>query len=138
MKANELRIGNYGQLWHFWGKQWTDILQLTGKHICWLSENKTDFKPIPLTEENIVNMLGFKLGSSDMYQAYYHFGDIGITYRGAGGYFEFDFTYNAASIPHPKKRAVLKYVHQLQNLYFAVTGEELEIKNNNKSSNVPE
>lgn len=25
------------------------------------------------------------------------------------------------------KRATLKYVHQLQNLYFALTGEELEV-----------
>jgi hypothetical protein len=27
-----------------------------------------------------------------------------------------------------KRRTIIKYLHQLQNLYFALTGEELEIE----------
>lgn len=68
-------------------------------------------EPIPLTEEWLLKF-GFEpLGSSRF--------DFKIfTYYLYDGSF-----YNQSS-----RLSTIKYVHQLQNLYFALTGEELKIK----------
>ena len=82
------------------------------------------FRPIPLTEE-ILLKFGFEKAP--------------LVYKYSKGYFTYDsklkyFTYftdiedgGYENIIIPKER--LKYVHQLQNLYFALIGEELILKN---------
>lgn len=108
MKANELRIGN----WVFNGQN----IQVTPKQIEWFSEGVYDLLPIELTEEWLLkfgfskwkNKNNFSKGSFIVYT---------LSKKG--------FHYGRKSL-----RVELKYVHQLQNLYFALTGEELKIKNN--------
>ena len=70
--------------------------------------------PIPLTEEWLFKF-GFKLVESHDDHLYY--------------LEETDFSLNRSfQFNNYYKRIELKYVHQLQNLYFALTGEELTIK----------
>jgi hypothetical protein len=116
LQNNELRIGNYIKFHNTITKVegfsiWDNVIQSDN-----FSERQLkDFDPIPLTEEWLLKF-GFK--------------------KGVFGFFE------------PKKRLLIeqggspivydnkllntkiKHVHQLQNLYFALTGTELTIKEN--------
>jgi hypothetical protein len=82
------------------------------------------FKPIPLTEEWLLK-LGFK--SDDISWEYskrlgnfYIMYDIEIN----SIYINDGSRYDGADIPNE-----IKHVHQLQNLYFALTGQELTLNN---------
>jgi hypothetical protein len=105
MKAQELRIGNYydhnGQI-----KTVTPntILEV------WEAE-RTWCKAIPITEEWLLRF-GFV---SNPYQDRYENKSIHVQCNKTRGVTELWIE----SMPH------IKYVHQLQNLYFALTGEEL-------------
>lgn len=70
---------------------------------------KPVFKPIPLTEEWLL-MFGFNGWDIGHYT-------LALT---NGNFFHID---NESPIARN-----VKYVHQLQNLYFALTGEELKLK----------
>ena len=113
MKENELRIGNKVNYQTAEG----DILPNTidWQDLKWLSEGEKGFNlchsPIPLTEEWLVR-LGFEKSSDNNYYKggkftiYNRFGNFGLI-GGSLSWKEF------------------KHVHKLQNLYFALTGEEL-------------
>ena len=123
MQAKELRIGN----WVNWVEYFDDTyIQITGMtsgnfedvYFTWEGETERDasitkgfIKPIPLTEEILLKsgferiFGGYKIETK---QRYIHL----HTY---GGRIEYD-------------TMIIKYVHQLQNLYFALTGEELNIE----------
>lgn len=88
--------------------------------------NYEDYEPIHLTEEWLVK-LGFKLGASEIGSAYYHKGvgiyDFCIRFYRVTQSLYFCLGNEQNSSYEPKY-----FVHQLQNLYFALTGEELTIK----------
>lgn len=106
MKANELRIGNY-------------ILDNLGGILKIKSiSTESDFshiKPIQLTEEWLLKF-GFEWKNFAMRN-----GRISI--RNSDNKYHIHLTNEAASTITIQ----IKYVHQLQNLYFALTGEELTI-----------
>ncbi len=109
MKANELRIGNF--VWEEYGGLY-EILMMSPNYVdlvkpFMLVSGRYDIetiKPIPLTEEWL---LKFGLMSIKT--------ELGFWNNGDAIYFSYGF----------EKSIELKYVHQLQNLYFALTGEEL-------------
>lgn len=126
MDVKELRIGNYVIY-----EKTTHIITALNKKMCsseWI-EGKTyydythsynDIKPIPLTEDWLLKF-GFeeiKISNSD------------------DGYLYSDYqleTENNVLIWFSLRKELMdykhvKHVHQLQNLYFALTGEELTIK----------
>jgi hypothetical protein len=111
MKASELRIGNW--IAHEPTiDDWEEIIVRPGTIIqCEISPDS--FMPIPLTEEWLLN-----LGLTDLKrknEKHFKFNDF---------VYVLDYgcvTYNGVII----SRQDIKYVHQLQNLYFALTGEEL-------------
>lgn len=76
-------------------------------------------EPIPLTEEWL-ERLGFEDlpdWLNEWKKDIYWLNEVGETFQLGIG------------VTTPKwQRTQIKYVHQLQNLYFALTGEELEIK----------
>ena len=76
-------------------------------------------EPIPLTKEWLLKF-GFKYKEM-YYESEYltALNDCFIVVERVTGFFYVDAPNNE-----------IKYVHQLQNLYFALTGEELEIKEN--------
>lgn len=79
-------------------------------------------EPIPLTEEWLLKFGFDKTGEDDFDKT---FGDIKqISIRKTKL-----FTSNKLGVYYNSTRiTIIKYVHQLQNLYFALTGEELKIK----------
>lgn len=123
MKANELRIGNL-IYWDITEKEGI-IHEVVGikqdKPLTIpisLGDSMVEYKPIPLTEEWLVKF-GFQEG------VYWMSGNRYIDYR--LGNFEISkqsldegIYYINASFP-----SSINYVHQLQNLYFALTGNEL-------------
>ena len=136
MRANELRIGNLIQKN---GKiHYTN--NLTILDIFHLSIDDTDiFEPIPLTEEIFLKCGFEKVKNKDKEGLREYIGhtvqkaryaifdtDIFITKVDKRGLLwrnidcDFMVLFYHKSIP-------IKYLHQLQNLYFALTGEELEI-----------
>ncbi len=112
MKASELRIGNIvdkGTIVSFYEK---------GIHVGF--GNCFDFNkcnPIPLTKEWLLKF-GFtfdSIGSCHLYS-----GETAIIYIDLCPLnLSIGINYEHIEINH------IKYVHQLQNLYFALTGEEL-------------
>ena len=122
MKATELRIGNYlheavrtkisRKIVNF------ELMQMDSLNIHHLEKfpESISFKPIPLTEEWLVKF-GFKQISERVYIKNYHYG------------YEFGIT-NIFIIKNDNcfmRYKHIQHVHELQNLYFALTGEELTI-----------
>ena len=129
MKASELRIGN----WVKYDSQYhvvTSIHRGGNVSVRLLDENFpsettgiTKIQPIPLTEEWLVKF-GFNVIKHVMAK-------IALT----EGWLEIETDFSYGIIPNEEAYSFghwwsgkLKYVHQLQNLYFALTGEELKIK----------
>jgi hypothetical protein len=118
MKAEELRIGNYIKL----PTRNLDLVIVEeilkdNFIICDATTNEwpiTDYKPIPLTEEWLVKF-GFEENTTSWtnWNKPNHTKEVRLT----KAYGDVRFHYR-----------VIKHVHQLQNLYFALTNEELTIK----------
>jgi len=124
MEANELRIGNY-----VYEKGKLKELHSISNH------NAKDYsktKPIPLTEEWLVK-LGCSLISHD-FKNYYsmelvdnlHF----YSNPKRSGFVIGEFECECGQVTDDIDVDIIevKYVHTFQNLYFALTGEELIIK----------
>lgn len=107
MKPSELRIGNLAII------EGNELI-VDGRIICdmWIGQFKsTDIKGVKLTEQRIFNF-GFKK-KHDVWYAIESFSIINT----------FDaFSFKTCMWTNDK----LKHVHQLQNLYFALTNTELK------------
>ena len=133
MQANELKIGNWvyevnenskGTIAAILQNE-RDIfdVEMLNKDGMFFEVQLEDIKPIPLTEEWLVK-LGFKLKDGqddDKDSTMYHRNMICDIEYGDGSVFWHD---NYTSIYHKS----ITYVHDLQNLYHAIMGEELKIK----------
>jgi len=120
MKANELRIGNRVNLY---GSEATIIPNDFEK---WFQyepnwESKA-FKPILLTEEWFLKFGTKKNENNDLFIQ--HPTNELLRFYLVDGFIQ-ETKSDCCPISNYKH---IKYVHQLQNLYFALTGNELEIK----------
>ena len=121
MKATELRIGNYITT-EYMNKSIFKVISIHSDRIYFESvrENfKSDtiqnyIKPIQLTEEWL-----FKFGFDKAVNGWWSSDEI-FSYR--DGYFGFGVD----------RYTKIQYVHELQNLYFALTGEDLTIQTKSK------
>ena len=122
MKQNELRIGN----WISDQGYETIVFQINETHVN--DDLMLDhFEPIPLTEEWLVRF-GFEKSDKYGYFLSPHkesFSDSCFT-RLCFFLEEMDFIVN--SNDYDGWNVHCEYVHQLQNIYVALTGEELELK----------
>ena len=129
ISANELRIGNWVNVLHPFTNKWNPE-KIKAKTILNLEENGknslmiNNFSPIPITEEWL---LKFGFGKDNEFDN--HFIDNGslkneiIRIATDSNYFTIDlFGGQVFEIPN------IKHIHQLQNLYFSLTGKELELK----------
>jgi len=122
MKANELRLGNYIES-NINGctRIKSGIVQLDEASLYYLFDVDNDWerlKPIPLTEEWL-ERFGFEKENS-INEEWRKEKSLPIIKE--GDEFSFIVGYYENTI------GFFKYVHQLQNLYFALTGKELELK----------
>lgn len=91
--------------------------------------NAGSFKGIPLSDKELVE-LGFERIKKDLLSdPQWHKTGFTTIYVDIGGYFIHNFIYKSWGNLIPGN-VVLKYVHQLQNLYYGLTGEELTYKSN--------
>ena len=108
MKAKELRIGN----WVNNGEQLDYVIDTSSMmdlmNEAQVNEGLTGLKPIPLTEEWL-ERFGCELIVFDITK-----GDIGFDFWLTSKWSDYSISVN------------LEHVHQLQNLYFALTQEELK------------
>jgi len=130
MKANELRIGNWIE--HNQYPNDTVIIRIEdGKHID--EAIRLNANPLPLTEEWLIKF-GFTLNKEDNYY-FIQNPDGGIH---SIKYLEKDeflneesgwayFTDDSDAACH--RLCIINYIHELQNLYFAINKTELEVKN---------
>lgn len=126
MNIQDLRIGNlvleFGEVTPIvqldrGGKTFYRINDMQVHKQTFLTGGKVCFEPIPLTEEWLLKF-GFKnIESNSFYLPRFSDYDIVLNENNAFLYRE-DMALNAD----------IKYVHQLQNLYYALTGEELELQ----------
>jgi hypothetical protein len=121
MKANELRIGNLVDL----GNRIAKVIEIAHLSCVVVDLEETqdtieDYertKGIPLTEEWLV-----KFGVSKMDENTFFIGGYEIEYC------EKNKVFNFYLCEIGDWYTSIQYVHQLQNLYFALIGEELELK----------
>lgn len=118
MKVNELRIGNYV---NYIGHE----TQITGTSIGYVSTlssgslNQGQVEPIPLTEEWLLK-LGFKKTYSLNYEG--QIGAMAIMARISSGKLYLEVPYGIYL------GDTIQFVHDYQNLYFALMKRELEVK----------
>ena len=117
IKSTELRIGNlvYNEVPDKSFQKWKQEIVMV--EFYQLDDTYTSFNGIPLTEEWLLK-LGFEKDTSYTNIIYFILDDL----TWANGLLEIESRYIRDfnhELPH------IKYVHQLQNLYFALTGNEL-------------
>ena len=89
-------------------------------------DNAEDIKPIPLTEDWLVK-LGFKKRLQCYDVRVSEFKRLGLGLNGARYYYGVDGMSNGHQY-YSNMIEYIGFVHQLQNLYFALTQKELELK----------
>ncbi len=128
MKANEIMVGNYlqddtgriGRVIEF--KEGYIKLKMQYSTIAIHSKSgitDIDAKPIPLIPE-ILEKFGFKLSDGNRYYYFYIKDDL-ICHIHVDNSKDCFVSYKQATIDFH-----ILYLHQIQNLYFALTGEELD------------
>jgi hypothetical protein len=136
IKAKELRIGNYVE---FYQKPIKCGIITLNQLDC-DSGKKYEIKPIPLTEDWLIRFGFEKRMINGLIPSY----TIDCTPKGYKNDYVLDFWFGqfkdtpkgVCDSQSWKGRITsgtshdfgIKYIHQLQNLYFALTGEELTIK----------
>ncbi len=123
MEAKQLRIGNW-----VYSQEIGENVQISSindeyvtfkDYVTWDYPNYDEINPIPLTEE-ILLKCGFVLFDKN-----YDSQDFNVYKLG-------DFTYNTSHnvfwLHNNYSFTQPKHLHQLQNLYYSLTGEELKIE----------
>ena len=135
IQAQELRIGNYVKTYiEAQVSEWIEV-PVDAYHILHIAKQQSIVEPIPLTEEWLEK---FGFTNYEWCESAYF-----IKYNGKSLFlrlYKGDWTCTIARINKDSKghfiestervfkKRLIKYVHQLQNLYFALTGKELTIK----------
>ena len=130
MEAKELRLGNYIE----WSGNIHKVIAIDLQGVFIKKKNlqlrfiKT-IKPIPLTEEWLLKF-GFKRHGGDYYNDIIILKNV-VCFDTGRVFDAFEikiFPNELGSAQEVEGMLEISYVHQLQNLYFALTGKELIIK----------
>ena len=132
MKVKELKIGNY----LFFEKEIQQVSSIHSDETIRLKANadenchgcysvtQTNIKPIPITEEWLIKFGYVKFKSNEIYNEWGLIIDGILKYKiiETVNYLKNNSKF---TIPNSDKPIMIQYIHQLQNLYFVLTGEEL-------------
>ena len=152
IKEQELRIGNHviyksiqmvmqnknGDWENYEEPHQLHTIQVNADHLKNMETNASHYQPIPLTEEWLLKF-GFKESIHNWFGLKYfteceeHVEEMKIEYNIVSNrlaiYDAIEETDMVNILSYPIYTAKkIQYVHQLQNLYFALTGEELTSK----------
>jgi len=131
LKANELRIGNWVHIRQTKNNEQIGGIEENGRFLT--KGYKSSYssieclEPIPITEEWLVK-LGGKIGDNEIYNDSFYcfeFDNMAIFVSVIGVVVIARSKYDSKSV---KLDVQFKHVHTLQNLFFALTGNELTIK----------
>jgi hypothetical protein len=114
MKVTELRINNWVQFKHTETPVRVDLGDFVMARE-YKDERLDDYEPIPLTEEWLE-----KFGFDEIEMS------IPVAYKTKSG-FRIKEDQRGYWMQYKYGTVIIKHVHQLQNLYFALTGEELTL-----------
>lgn len=117
MDAKELRIGNLVT-----GGSRGKLVVVTAELIKGISDGVCVYNAIPLTEEWLLKF-GFSKSKSSLYTILMGTTIFSISPPFKLGEWQCDYVWVYDEYRFTK----LKYVHQLQNLYFCLSGEELKL-----------
>lgn len=129
MKASELRIGNLIEFMHH-TMGWSQPTACEAWMITDCIKYPETYRSITLTEEWLLKF-GFERLHFNNYQSYYSNRLIMIVFHNNGNHcipLMQSIFYNRNNIFDRSITINFQYIHQLQNLYFAITGEELTLK----------
>jgi len=119
MKATELRLGNLISFSNRAGGE-TEMIVEAGDFFRMVEDDGEGYNPIPLTEEWLVKFGFEKFGNKKTGNQLWSMSNPSWSI-----WLNSDGTWDVNFWQGGKKR---KYVHQLQNLFHALTNEELTIK----------
>lgn len=111
LKENEIRTGLF-LLYR------EEIIQVSLSNISTILNNLREYNPVPL-DKDILKALGYTR-NADMQKFYNDRFDYYFIFSGKIGMIQ---KYNVGSVGVP-----VRYVHELQNIYYFLTGEELTMK----------
>lgn len=127
IKSNELRICNVYNRKH--GKGWTETIidemlmaEIFGQSMEYALD---DFEPIPLTEEWFLR-LGFTFKTEELGVKFYET-QVGIDFLCFSKNGHWNINSGKSHWYMDRNFQSPKYVHQLQNLYYDLTGVELSV-----------
>jgi len=136
MKAEDLRIGNL----ILYKEIVSTVIKISNDNSCYVRFNKTPLQiieesvlfgwsgnesaPIPLTEEWLLKF-GFINQDDEIDYSEFELNGLVINGNGSDAQEPFHFMHERNGLVTAVE---INYVHQLQNLYFALTGCELTIK----------
>lgn len=132
MKASDLRVGN-------WVSKFEEYYQITSATIVSLEREDSSAKPIQLTEEWLVRFgfnkeeIQISKGHGFFYSMNYMDYKYSFSFAEFRGDWGFYHSYTDATDDKDNNRfdfisCGIKYVHQLQNLIYALTNTELQLK----------
>lgn len=128
MKANDLRIGNYYMFADYDGIVYRQVKQIKYNEFGLLSDydgvNFDICRPIPITEEWLLKF-GFDYQSSDKNYVVKSKQENNNSIKKIEGDWCYNNDYSDAGCYFVRE---LRYIHELQNLYYALNEEELTIK----------
>ena len=124
MEANELRIGNYVNInrAHGRGENQIKVKEINLHYLNQVQRNEKYIEPVLLTEEWLVKFGFVKLDYHRFKIKPSHYFDYYYTYSVKDNCFRMYVEDGIMCL------STIEYVHQLQNLYFALTGFELIIQ----------
>lgn len=124
LKAADCRVGN-------WLSKHGEQYQITSATIVGLERGDSEVEPIPLTEEWLLKF-GFEKREASSCVAW-HIGENPITHDWLFDLVWLDKPELIGAENYPFYRNgyhLIKYVHQLQNLFYCLCGKELELTTN--------
>lgn len=121
IEPNELRIGNFVKAKSPEKDKYEQPVAVSIEYLQMFCMNpkRVHFKPIPITRY-VLPKAGFRLEYESMFTIKYTMKDASIGY-------DWD-QMNGWMFRYYGNKIKCDYVHQLQNLYYALTGNELEFK----------
>ncbi|KYG76418.1 hypothetical protein [Roseivirga spongicola] len=118
MNPEELRIGNL----YNWTAEGNDyVFEVESKDFS--DENYKNFEPIPLTDEWLTKLWFWPEKENHRVTPCCNYALVKLK----DGYYIYNHSEVDGSLTWIRTNAI-QYVHQLQNLYFALTGEELQLR----------